>query len=129
MPLPFRRMFIPCVLFWPLFITGATAGGIGAETVIRPRHCPRPPSHHLPLLARGESSTLPVIKAVNSTSPTTCTHFILVHLDEVFSIRKGVAEVEEQLGKEGKTDFMINNAAIIGGDGMKGTKNGWGLGT
>lgn len=69
-----------------------------------------------------ESTTLRITQTITYTKRSTRTHFTAVHLDEVSSVCQAVAEVREQVGEKGEIDFVIGNAAILGGDEKDKTK-------
>ena len=93
-------------------ITGASAGGLGAQNAI---DIARAEPAHLILLARDVSRVQPVINQITGTiSSSSKVAFIPVNLDDLDSVHAAATEVSKQLGQEGKIDVLINNAGIMG---------------
>jgi NAD(P)-dependent dehydrogenase (short-subunit alcohol dehydrogenase family) len=92
-------------------ITGASAGGIGAQTA---SDIAKAQPAHLVLLARDAFKVQPVIDQITSISPSTKVGVVPVNLDDLDSVRAAATAVSKHLGEEGKIDVLINNAGIMG---------------
>ncbi|MCJ1247065.1 Dehydrogenase reductase SDR member 13 [Trapelia coarctata] len=104
-----------------VLITGTTPGGTGAEAALALAHGA---PNTLLLLSRSAESTVPLLQSIRTLSPSTTVAFIKTDLADLASVRAAAKEVEEKLG-EGRIDVLINSAAIIGGEAMERTKDGW----
>lgn len=89
-------------------ITGASAGGIGAIVAIA-LAAANPAA--IVLLGRTESKVAPVIKEIESISPTSKAHFVNVDLTSLASVRTAASKVASIAPK---VDVLINNAGIMG---------------
>ena len=91
-------------------VTGASAGGLGAETVLslakgKPRQ--------VILIGRDELKAQPVIDEVKRISPTTVVSFCHADFANLSSVRQGAAQVGRATDH---IDCLINNAAIMACD-------------
>ncbi|KIM99498.1 hypothetical protein OIDMADRAFT_180948 [Oidiodendron maius Zn] len=90
-----------------IVITGASQGGVGAETAFslafgNPKH--------LVLAGRSEQKIKPVIEEINKTNPSIKTTFVQVDLGSQASVRGAAAAINAAVER---IDILINNAAIM----------------
>ncbi|GFF94063.1 short-chain dehydrogenase [Aspergillus lentulus] len=89
-------------------ITGASHGGLGAQTALclalaNPAE--------IILLGRSEEKVSPVMKDISKISPSTIVRFIRIDLMSCASVRAAAAEINASVSK---IDVLINNAGIMG---------------
>ena len=90
-----------------MLITGASQGGVGAETAISLAHGnPK----HLILAGRSEDKSIPVIEEIQKINPQIKVEFVHIDLSSQASVRKAAADINKALEK---LDILINNAAIM----------------
>ena len=90
-----------------MLITGASQGGVGAETAISLAHGnPK----HLILAGRSEDKAIPVIEEIQKINPKIKVQFAQIDLGSQASVRKAAADINKALEK---LDILINNAAIM----------------
>ncbi|KAE8385724.1 hypothetical protein BDV23DRAFT_176009 [Aspergillus alliaceus] len=89
-------------------ITGASHGGLGAQTAL----CLAAANPaEIILLGRSEEKVTPVMKEISKTSPSTIVRFIKIDLMSCASVRAAAAEINVSVSK---IDVLINNAGIMG---------------
>ena len=90
-----------------MLITGASQGGVGAETAISLAHGnPK----HLILAGRSEDKSIPVIEEIQKINTQIKVEFVHIDLSSQASVRKAAADINKALEK---LDILINNAAIM----------------
>ncbi|RDW60704.1 hypothetical protein BP6252_12087 [Coleophoma cylindrospora] len=99
-------------------ITGASAGGLGAQTAI---YLAAAKPAEIILLGRTESKSTSVITELNRIDPEIHTRFITLDLASFDSIRQAATELNASVTK---LDILINNAGIMGLEKYTLTQNG-----
>ncbi|PKX88646.1 SDR family oxidoreductase [Aspergillus novofumigatus IBT 16806] len=89
-------------------ITGASRGGLGAQTALC-LAAAKP--EEILLLGRSEDKVSPVIQRIKEISPSTIARFIKVDLASCASVRAAATEINSSVSK---IDVLINNAGIMG---------------
>ncbi|OJJ02994.1 hypothetical protein ASPVEDRAFT_84462 [Aspergillus versicolor CBS 583.65] len=88
-------------------VTGASEGGLGANTAIALAHG-KP--HTLILLARSEGKVSNVINSIKQISPMTAASFVRIELDDFDTVRQAASAI---LAQAEKIDILINNAGVM----------------
>ncbi|OJJ52738.1 hypothetical protein ASPSYDRAFT_163991 [Aspergillus sydowii CBS 593.65] len=88
-------------------VTGASEGGLGANTAVALAHG-KP--HNLILLARSEGKVCSVINSIKQISPTTAASFVHIELDDFDTVRQATSAI---LAQAEKIDILINNAGVM----------------
>ena len=90
-----------------IIITGASKGGLGAETALSlATATPRT----IILTGRDESKVTPVIERIKQMNPTIDCRFVALELGKQQSVRAAAAEINAGVAK---VDILINNAGIM----------------
>lgn len=90
-----------------MVVTGASEGGLGANTAVALAHG-KP--HNLIHLARSEGKVCSVINSIKQISPTTAASFVHIELDDFDTVRQAASAI---LAQAEKIDILINNAGVM----------------
>ncbi|KAL8708604.1 MAG: hypothetical protein Q9220_006540 [cf. Caloplaca sp. 1 TL-2023] len=88
-------------------ITGASKGGLGAETALS---IATANPKKMILTGRSEGKIAPVLEQIKETNPNIETQFVALELGDQPSVRKAAAEINDSVSK---IDILINNAGIM----------------
>lgn len=101
-----------------IVITGASKGGLGAETALS--LATANPAQII-LAGRTESKITPVIEEIVSVNPAIRAQFVKLDLSDQKSIHETAVEI---LGLVDKIDILLNNAGIMAVENFETTKDG-----
>lgn len=90
-----------------IVITGASKGGLGAETALS---LAAANPKKIILTGRSEGKIAPVLEQIKQMNPNIETQFITLELGNQQSVRKAAAEINASVSK---IDILINNAGIM----------------
>ncbi|KAI4192794.1 MAG: hypothetical protein LQ346_004162 [Caloplaca aetnensis] len=90
-----------------VLITGASKGGLGAETALA---LATANPKKIILTGRSEGKIAPVLEQIKQTNPNIETQYISLELGNQQSVRQAAAEVNTSVGK---IDILLNNAGIM----------------
>ncbi|KAL8719952.1 MAG: hypothetical protein Q9181_007987 [Wetmoreana brouardii] len=90
-----------------ILITGASKGGLGAETALS---LATANPKKIILTGRSEAKVAPVLEQIKQTDSRIETQFIALELGDQQSVRRAAAEVNASVSK---IDILINNAGIM----------------
>lgn len=90
-----------------ILITGASKGGLGAETALS---LATANPKKIILTGRSEGKIAPVLEQIKQINPNIETQFVALELGNQQSVRKAAAEVNASVSK---IDILINNAGIM----------------
>ena len=90
-----------------IVVTGASKGGLGAETALA---LATANPKKIVLTGRTEAKIAPVLQQIKDTNPKIETQFVALELGDRESVRKAASEVT---AANDKIDILINNAGIM----------------
>lgn len=91
-------------------VTGTSAGGLGANTVLSlARQAPA----HIILVSRSRAKTEPVLSQLARESPGVTATFVACELSDLDSVRAAAAQINSDESGIGAIDVVINNAGVM----------------